>query len=228
MERNGVLSYMKKFTKNLQRSTVKNFSMAPGSTILNFVEDENGKSFSECIDDLLNTTSITGIQEKNDVLALRYFLSVSLESAPDKEDLQDVQVGLENLDKASAEYRESIAINDMERARIRTQRVQCNLHVHGTFDAIDYSQNFNYCTVDLSDLSLEEIEKGALLVVGYAQRQNPTTFVIPTRLANKLTDDEYKKSYVGKIFTPRIHSKAVFAPYETGDVKLENNFVRGF
>lgn len=211
-----------KFVKEFRRSTMSEMPLMPGAAVLAIKESEEGKPFSELIDEFLNSESVADIQKKNDVLALRYGMTVDLSSEPSDEDLQELRVGLGKLDEASSQYRKSIAKTELETVKAQSQRINCNIHVIGLFNCVDFVQEFDYCNVDLSKLSDDEIEKNLVYLAGLAQRPNPTVYTISADLANRLETKEMKETALGKTLEAKIKLKSVFAPSDG----LNNIFVR--
>lgn len=196
--------------------------MAPGCIAICFIENENGKPLYDLIDDILSAESIKEIQEKNDILQLKYFISVTIASEVDEESLQDLKAGLNKLDKASVEYRISLAKNEVEKLKEQARRNTINLCIKGLYPTNNFAQEFDFCTVDMSEMSIEDIEKNLIHVAELAQHTNPTTYIIPTTLANELEDAKYKETPLGKTFNAKIRLKSVFAP----EKDLKNIFVR--
>ena len=214
---------MKKYKSELKRVTLKDYPLMAGQMALCLTESEDGKLFSEIVESLLNTTSIKEAQQKNELLGLRYILNVEVNTAITQDDLDDLRYGLTKLDKTSIDFRQKIALDEKQKIKESMRRTHANLHVNGLFDVNDFAQEFDVCTVDMSNMKIEDIEANMIFVAQVSQRDNPTVFIIPTELANKLNDKEYSKSVLGKTFNAKIASlKNVFAPAEG----LENNFVR--
>lgn len=214
---------MKKYKSELKRVTLKDYPLMAGQMALCLTESEDGKLFSEIVEGLLNTTSIKEAQQKNELLGLRYILNVEVNTAITQDDLDDLRYGLTRLDKTSIDFRQKIALDEKQKVKETMRRTHANLHVNGLFDVNDFAQEFDVCTVDMSNMKIEDIEANMIFVAQVSQRDNPTVFIIPTELANKLNDKEYSKSVLGKTFNAKIASlKNVFAPAEG----LENNFVR--
>lgn len=214
---------MKKYKSELKRVTLKDYPLMAGQMALCLTESEDGKLFSEIVEGLLNTTSIKEAQQKNELLGLRYILNVEVNTTITQDDLDDLRYGLTRLDKTSIDFRQKIALDKKQKVKETMRRTHANLHVNGLFDVNDFAQEFDVCTVDMSNMKIEDIEANMIFVAQVSQRDNPTVFIIPTELANKLNDKEYSKSVLGKTFNAKIASlKNVFAPAEG----LENNFVR--
>lgn len=214
---------MKKYKSELKRVTLKDYPLMAGQMALYLTEAEDGKLFSEIVENLLSTTSIKDAQQKNELLELRYILNVNINTAITQDDLDDLRFGLTRLDKASIDFRQKIALDDKQKVKESMRRTHANLHVNGLFDVNDFAQEFDVCTVDMSNMKIEDIEANMVYVAQISQRTNPTVFIIPTELANKLNDKEFSKGVLGKTFNAKILSlKNVFAPAEG----LENNFVR--
>ena len=214
---------MKKYKSELKRVTLKDYPLMAGQMALCLTESEDGKLFSEIVEGLLNTTSIKEAQQKNELLGLRYILNVEVNTAITQDDLDDLRYGLTRLDKTSIDFRQKIALDEKQKVKESMRRTHANLHVTGLFDVNDFAQEFDVCTVDMSNMKIEDIEANMIFVAQVSQRDNPTVFIIPTELANKLNDKEYSKSVLGKTFNAKIAKlKNVFAPAEG----LENNFVR--
>ena len=214
---------MKKFTKEVRRCTLQEFPLAPGSTILYFKEtdEESGKMFSELVTEILDADSPKELLFRSDLLNRRYKISLDLYTECDEESLQDIRFGLSRLDSESLKYRSELATNDLELAKARAQRIVCNIHITGLFNVESIIQEFDYCNLDTSTLSIEDITKGLIHVAAVAQRPNPTTYVIPTELANDL-EKKYKEELIGKTFLAKVSLGNVFAPGEN----LLNPFVR--
>lgn len=215
---------MKKYRKEIRRTTLIDDPLMPGQIAVCLTEDnENGKPFTEVVDELIKTTNIEDTQLKNDLLQLRYILNVEITSEPDVESLQDLRVGLGALDQLSIETRQKAATDTKQQLKEGMRRTHANLHIKGLFDINDFAQEFDSCNLDVSEMSLEDVEKNAIFIAQVAQRTNPTVFTISTELANKLNDKDYKSTSLGKTLNAKILSlKNVFAPGEG----LENIFVR--
>lgn len=220
------LSNVKKFVRTVKRTNLLDHPLAPGSSAVFFTEDPNGKPISELITELLNVTSIKDIQFKNDVLALRYWVVVEINSAPTDADTQDLRVGLSKLDNTSIAYRVELATDDKEKIKESARRPSAHVHVKGLYDIRDYVQEFDTCCLDLSETPTENVENNLVFVAAVAQRENPTVYVISTELANKLATKEYKHEALTRMFSTKIRQKAVYAPEKTGDELLGNPFVR--
>lgn len=214
---------MKKYVKELRRVTTKDDPLMPGQMALCLTESEDGKLFSEIIEDLLNSTNLQEIQKRNDLLQLRYILNVEITSSVDQEALDDLRYGLSRLDKASIEYRQQLATNEQQAIKEGMRRTHANLHVKGLFDVSDFAQEFDTCNADISEMSIQDIESAIVFIAQIAQRTNPTVFTISAELANKLQDKEYKDSVLGKTLNAKVLTlKNVFAPLDG----LENPFIR--
>lgn len=211
---------MKKFIRNIERTTLQNCPLSPGTSSFHFLEDPEGIPISEHIEKLFETTNIADIQKRNDLLGLRYIVNIEINSAvEDVETVQDLRFALNTLDKASREYRQSLSPNqhNVELAH----RILVNLCIKGLFDTQDYASEFDTCCLDISEESQENVEKGLIYVAQIAQRQNPTTYIISTELANNLSKT-LKDTSLGKTLNAKIKMKSVFAKKEG----LENPFVR--
>lgn len=215
------------FTKEIRRVTLKDHPLAPGSIAVCFTEDKKGKPISSHIREMLQSTNIADIQTRNDILGLKYWINVEITSPTDENDLQDLRIALRDLDKASIDYRVSIATDDNQQIKESARRSSVNLHINGAFNlAADYPQEFDTCVLDTSNVDIATVEKNLITVAAVAQRDQPTVWIISTELANKLMDKDFKNTGLGKVYNSKIVFKSVFAPSQTGDVKLENPFVR--
>lgn len=215
---------MKKYRKEIRRTTLIDDPLMPGQIAVCLTEDnENGKPFTEIVDELIKTTNIEDTQLKNDLLQLRYILNVEITSEPDVDSLQDLRVGLGALDQLSIETRQKAAADAKQQIKEGMRRTHANLHIKGLFDISDFAQEFDSCNLDVSEMSIEDVEKNAIFIAQVAQRTNPTVFTVSAELANKLNDKDYKSTPLGKTLNAKILSlKNVFAPGEG----LENIFVR--
>lgn len=216
---------MKKYITEIRR--VKNYEcpLNYGSMSLSFEEstNENAVTFSEGIDKYLSSTSVKNVEELNNILGLRYILNVEIHSSPEIEDIQDIEMGLSKLDKASKDYRVGLETDSKLQVREAIRRTWANLHIVGLYDVKELILNFDAVNLDMSKVEIKDIEKNILFVSEIAQIKNPFTYIIPVNLANKLTTKEYEETTVGKIFNSKIKAyKNVFAE-EKG---LENKYIR--
>lgn len=214
---------MKKYTKTIRRLAMQDCPLSPGSIAICFTEDnEKGKVFSDLIDEILNVDNVKKVQEKNDILQLKYILNVEITSAADIESIQDLRLGLSRLDKKSIDFRINLATDDKEKVKESARRIVANIHIKGLYDIADFAQEFDLCNLDLSEMKIEDISKNMIYVAALAQRPNPTVYIISTELANSLADKDFKEETIKKTFESKIKMKSVFAK-KTG---LKNDFVR--
>ena len=211
-----------KFSKECRRLTLEEAPLIPGRMAYCFTEDENGSTFTECIEDILNTKNIAEAQVKNDLLARRYVIQVIVKSAANEEDIQDIRFGLSKLDDASKQYRLSLAKTELDVAKAQSQRIIGNIQIMSIFDSNELANEFDYCNLNISSLEKDEINKGLIFIAGLAQRPNPLTYVIPTTLANELENKEVRDTSLGKTLNSKVALGSVFAKGEG----LTNNFVR--
>lgn len=214
---------MKKYTKTIRRLTMQDCPLSPGSIAICFTEDnKNGQTFSDWISEILDADSVKTVQQRNDVLQLKYLINVEITSAADIESLQDLRVGLAKLDKKSVDFRLELTTDDKEKVKESARRSVVNLHVKGLYDIAEFAQEFDLCNVDISDMSVEDISNSMIYVAALAQRPNPTVYTISTDFANDLADPDFKETVVKKTFEAKIKMKSVFAKEEG----LKNDFVR--
>ena len=213
---------MIKFSKEVRRSTLQEFPLSVGSSILAFKEDENGKLFSELITEILDATSAKDFKFRDDLLARKYKISMTIGTAVDEETIADIRFGLNRLDTDSKKFRLDAAQTDLDYAKAQAQHVDCNLHLTALFDASELAQEFDYVNVDVSNLEINDVEKGLIYLVALSQRPNPTTYVISTELANEVETVHYKGKPIEKTLSSKIKIGSVFAK---GD-GLKNDGVR--
>ena len=203
---------------------MQNCPLVPGAASLHFLEDPEGIPLSENIEKFLNSSSIADMQRRNDVLALRYLVNVEINSpVEDKETIQDLRYALALLDKASLEYRSTNNTDPVGKVQESARRIFANLCIKGIFDTKDYAQEFDTCCLDLSEVPQDNLEKNLIFLAQIAQRTNPTVYIIPTSIANRL-DGELKETSLGKTLNAKVKMRSVFANTQKGDLK--NWFVR--
>lgn len=213
---------MKKYTKVIKRLTTQDCPLSFGNIAICFTENEDGKIFSDLIDEILTVNSIKKQKEKNDILLLKYLINVEITSEVTTEDVQDLRVGLAKLDKTSIDYRVSLATDDREKIKESARRSTANLHINGLFNILDFAQEFDLCNLDISNLSVEDVKKNMIFIAAIAQRPNPTTYTVSTELANLLDDENFHEDVIKKTFEAKIKAKSVFAKKQG----LKNIFVR--
>lgn len=216
------LTNVKKFRMELKRTTMKDHPLAPGSTAICFTEDPEGKPFSELTAEILQDDTIAKAAFKKDVFMLRYWINVEITSEATMKDVQDIRYGLAILDEPATEYRIGLQTDPKAQIKEQARRLAANVHVVGLFNTAEYLQEFDTCCLDMSGLDADEIEKNLVFVAVAAQRINPTVYIIPTELANKLSGPDFKDTAFAKIMNPKVTMKSVFADGKD----LTNAFVR--
>lgn len=93
-----------KFRKEFGRLTLKEFPLSPGTNSVKFIEDENGKEFSELIEELVNSTDKMDVS----VLNLELIISIEVFHELDADARTDMAKGLWILDDRSISYRKSL------------------------------------------------------------------------------------------------------------------------
>lgn len=213
---------MLKFEKTIRRVSMKDHPLAPGSISICFTENKDGKLFSELVDEILQATNVEETQTKLDILKLKYWVNVEISSAPTVEDVQDLRLGFTRLDKASFNCRVEAAETEEQKVKESAKRISANIHVKNLFEMSDYIQEFDTCTLDTSEMKLEDIEAGMVHIVSVAQRENPSVYIISAELANKLLEKDFQETALGKLYNSKIKFKNVFA----SEKDLKNIFVR--
>lgn len=217
---------VKNFIKDVRRVSLQEHPLAPGSIAIVFTEAEEGKPFSELIQEILKPTNVKDTEFEHDVFNLKYWLQVEIKKSPTQEDLQDLRYGLHILDEASIKHRVDATDDVTQKIKESHKRTSANLLIKGLFETNEYDHEFDTCVLDTSELSTEEVKQNAIYVAEVSQRLEPTTFIISTELANQLLDKEFKETTVGKVYSAKVKFKSVFAPKFSDKVALENPFVR--
>lgn len=213
---------VKKFKKSIRRLSMQEAPLSPGCIAVCFDEDENGKPLSELIEEITQSTSIEEAAKNAQILELKYWFNITITSEVNEESLQDLRYAFKVLDEASMKYRLESEKDPLKQVKEKAKRASINLHMKGLYETGEYSGEFDTCCLDLSETSVEDVEKYLIFVVGISQRMQPTAFVISPELANKLNDKDYAETTCGKTFNAKIPYKNVFSPKEG----LENDFVR--
>ena len=209
---------MKSFCYRWERTKNEIATLMPGQMSLVMEEVEEGKSFSEI---MLEITKNLTDKNVNSLLMMDYILTIILKTEVDEETFADIKYGLSILDKESNDLRTSIAKTEWEATRETMRRVVAYLCIQGIFNAEEFAACFDYCNVDLSKVSKEDLNKNLLNIVALGNRKNPTTFILSAEDANTFEDEE---SPLADFFRSKWRfSKNVFVK---DDPCLKNNFVR--
>ena len=208
-----------KFSYSYGRLSSRELPMVHGQYAIKFIEDESGKPFDELMSEFLSPKDKTlrEIEELNNVLGRSYIVYMEVHSVPTDEDLKNINIGIQQLDRKSFDYRDAKATTDVQKLKEARQRIYAGLRVVGPQMIGSLEQEFDTVNYDLGDSTIEDIEKNVVGLIEITQRLMPTTFIISNELSGKLKEE----NTLCKTLNNQVSkAKNVFAE------RPESNFVR--
>lgn len=221
---------MKKYKfAGYERTSMNDYPLSPGQMSAKFVEAEDGKLFSEVMNEYLEPKgkSIKDMAEISNLLKMKYILFVEINSGElEDDDIAEIAFGFKPLDEKSKEHRVSLTSDPTMQVLQNAKRPYAALHYIGIpiGNVKKLCNQFDGIVLDLRNNTLKELDENIVPLMALFQREQTSMYIISAEVANALKDsEEVKKSPALKQLDFKASVfKNVFAPKEG----LENNFIR--
>lgn len=221
---------MKKYKfAGYERTSMNDYPLSPGQMSAKFVEAEDGKLFSEVMNEYLEPKgkSIKDMAEVSNLLKMKYILFVEINSGElEDDDIAEIAFGFKPLDEKSKEHRISLTSDPTMQVLQNAKRPYAALHYIGIpiGNVKKLCNQFDGIVLDLRNNTLKELDENIVPLMSLFQRDQPSMYIISAEVANALKDSEKIKespalkqlNFKASVF------KNVFASKEG----LENNFIR--
>ena len=202
-----------KFRKEFSRLTMKEAPLDPGQYACKFIEDPNGKLFTELADELVHSTE----QDDYSTLLMDNAIYFDTTSEMDRDTYDDIMNGMDAIDAASVEARCNLVKENSKAWLIETGK-RPNTFITFRHPAIseEFSTKFNIINVDLSNVSSDDMTANFFKLAQVLNAQQPKTIIISKDFSDKIDESFQLDKF---ILSQAIHAKNVFVDVETSDPK---------
>lgn len=202
-----------KFRKEFSRLTMKEAPLEPGQYACKFIEDPNGRLFTELANELIHST------EQNDysTLLMDNVIYFDTTSEMDKDTYNDIMDGMDAIDAASVEARCNLVKENSKAWLIETgKRPNTFITFRNPAISEEFSTKFNIINVDLSGVSYDDMKINFFKLAQVLNAQQPKTVIISKDFSDVIDESAQIDKF---ILSQAIHVKNVFVDVETSDSK---------
>lgn len=221
---------MKKYKfAGYERTSMNDYPLSPGQMCAKFVEAEDGKLFSDVMNEYLDSKgkSIKDVAEMSNLLKMKYALLMEIKSGElEDDDIAEIAFGFKPLDEKSKEHRCSLTSDPTMQVLQNAKRPYAALHYIGIpiGNVKKLCNQFDGITLDLRDATLEELDANIVPLMSLFQREQPAMYIISTEVANALMDSEKVKN--SPVLKQLDFKASIFKNVFASKEGLENNFIR--